>query len=33
MYMQEKFRNARGVIYTVGLAVLAIVVAWKYILR
>jgi hypothetical protein len=33
MYMQEKLNNARGVIYTIGLAVLVILLAWKYILR
>jgi len=33
MYMQEKFRNARGVIYKVGLAVVVILLAWKHVLR
>jgi hypothetical protein len=33
MYMQDKFNKARGIIYTIGLAVLAIFVAWKLIVR
>jgi hypothetical protein len=33
MYMQEKFNNARGIIYAIGLAVLVILLAWKFILR
>jgi len=31
--MQDKFNNARGIIYTVGLTVLVIVLAWKFIVR
>jgi len=33
MFMQDKFNNARGVIYTIGLAVLAVLLAWKFIFR
>ncbi len=33
MYMQDKFHKARGIIYTVGLAVLAVLLAWKFIAR
>lgn len=33
MYMQDKFHNARGIIYTIGLAVLAILLAWKFVVR
>jgi hypothetical protein len=33
MYMQDKFNNARGIIYTIGLAVVAVVVVWKLIIR
>jgi hypothetical protein len=33
MYMQDKFNNARGIIYTIGLAVVAAVVVWKLIIR
>jgi hypothetical protein len=31
MYMQEKFNNARGIVYMIGLAVLVILLAWKFI--
>jgi hypothetical protein len=33
MYMQEKFNKARAIIYTVGLAVLAILLTLKFIVR
>jgi len=33
MYMQDKLNNARGIIYSIGLAVLAIIVAWKLVPR
>ena len=33
MQMQEKYHKARGIIYTVGLAVLAVVLAWKFAIR
>jgi hypothetical protein len=33
MYMQDKFNSARGIIYTIGLAVVAVVVVWKLIIR
>jgi len=33
MYMQDKYHNARGVIYTVGLVALAVLLAWKYVVR
>ena len=33
MYMQDKYHKARGVIYSIGLAVLAILLAWKFIVR
>ncbi len=33
MYMQDKLNNARGIIFTIGLAVLAIGVVWKLVLR
>jgi hypothetical protein len=29
MYMQDKFNNARGIIYTIGLTVLVLLLAWK----
>jgi hypothetical protein len=31
MYMQGKFNNARGIVYMIGLAVLVILLAWKFI--
>jgi len=33
MYMQDKFLKARGVIYTAAIAVVAMVVAWRWFLR
>jgi len=33
MYMQDKFHKARGVLYSIGLAVLAILLVWKFIVR
>jgi hypothetical protein len=33
MYMQDKYHNARGVIYTIGLAVLAVLLVWKFVVR
>jgi hypothetical protein len=33
MYMQDKYHKARGVIYSIGLAVLAILLVWKFIVR
>ncbi len=33
VYMQDKLNNARGMIYTIGLAILVIVVVWKLIVR
>jgi hypothetical protein len=33
MYMQDKFNNARGIIYMIGLGVVAVVVVWKLIIR
>jgi len=33
MYMQDKYQRARGIIYTMALAVLAILLAWKFIVR
>jgi hypothetical protein len=33
MYMQEKFNKARGIIYTIGLAVLVVLLAWKFVVR
>jgi hypothetical protein len=31
--MQDEFNNARGIIYTIGLAIVAILLAWKFIVR
>jgi hypothetical protein len=33
MHMQEKFNNARGIIYMIGLAVLVVLLAWKFVVR
>ena len=33
MYMQDKYHKARGVIYSIGLAVLVVLLAWKFIVR
>jgi hypothetical protein len=33
MHMQDKFQNARWTIFKVGLAVLAIAVLWKLVVR
>ncbi len=33
MYLQDKLNNARGILYTVGLAVLVILVVLKLIVR
>jgi hypothetical protein len=33
MYMQDKYLKARGVIYTVAIAVVAMVVAWRCFIR
>ena len=33
MYMHDKYNKARGIIYTVGLAILAVALAWKFVVR
>lgn len=33
MYMQDKFNRVRGIIYTIGLAVAVVVLAWKFVVR
>ena len=33
MYMHDKLNNARGMVYMIGLAVLAVLLAWKLIIR
>jgi hypothetical protein len=33
MYMHDKLLKARGIIYTIGLAVVVVIVAWKLIVR
>ncbi len=33
MYMHDKFSNARGIIYTIGLAIVVVVVVWKLVIR
>jgi hypothetical protein len=33
MYMQEKFNNARGIIYTIGPVVVVVLLAWEFIVR
>jgi hypothetical protein len=33
MYMHDKLLKARGIIYTIGLAVVVVIVAWKFIVR
>ena len=33
MYMEDKYHKARGVIYSIGLAVSAILLVWKFIVR
>lgn len=33
MYMHDKLANARGIIYSVGLVVVAVIVMWKLLIR
>jgi hypothetical protein len=33
MYMQDKLGNTRGIIYVITLAVVAVIAAWKLIVR
>jgi hypothetical protein len=33
MFMQEKFNNARGIIFVIGVAVLAVIAVAKYAIR
>lgn len=33
MYMQDKYHKARGLIYTIGLAVAVVLAVWKFIAR
>jgi hypothetical protein len=33
MYMQDKLGNARGILYAIALAVLAVLFVWKLIIR
>jgi len=33
MYMHDKLLRARGIVYTIGLAVVVVIVAWKLIVR
>ena len=33
MYMQDKLHRARGIIYIIGLAVLAVLLVWKFVVR
>jgi hypothetical protein len=33
MYMQDKYHKARGILYAIALAVLVILLAWKFVVR
>jgi hypothetical protein len=33
MYMQDKLNNARKIVYSIGLALVVVIVAWRLVIR